>query len=72
MLQRNKTGYTHNVMAHPSEEHPDGQPSEVAPEATVDHPTLLAGFVPVETPKPAASKKTASAVPAPTEGDETP
>jgi hypothetical protein len=71
--QRNDTEYTQHVMAWPTEEHPDYAPFEVAPgEVTDRHHELLAGFTALEDEKPPASRKTAAASPAQTEGVETP
>lgn len=53
MRQRNDTGYTQNVSAWPTDEHPDLAPFEVPPGGECDHPELLAGFTAVEEPEPA-------------------
>lgn len=74
MRQRNDTGYTQNVSAWPTDEHPDLAPFEVPPGCECDHPDLLAGFSAVETSEtaPAAkpTKKTTAAQVASTEGGE--
>ena len=68
--QRNDTSDTVSVMVWPTEEYPDQYPRDVAPGEVTDLPTLLAGFTPVEDKKPPAVRKTATAVPAQTEGVE--
>ena len=72
MRQRNDTQYTQHVMRWPTEEHPDWDPFEVAPnEVTDKHPEPLAGFTVLDDEKAPPARKTASAVPAQTEGAET-
>jgi hypothetical protein len=72
--QRNDTGYTRHVMVWPDEQHPDRWPFDIGPGETTDKlPELLAGFTPLEDEKkPPVARKTVPAVPAQTEGVETP
>lgn len=73
MRQRNDTGYTQNVSAWPTDEHPDLAPFEVPPGGECDHPALLAGFSAVEAPEPApnakSAKKAAAATASPEGGE---
>lgn len=78
MRQRNDTGYTQQVSAWPTDEHPDLAPFEVLPGEECDHPDLLAGFTAVELSEPAPepapiakpAKKSAATPAASTEGGE--
>lgn len=71
MRQRNTSGYGRDVMAWPTDEHPDRRPFFVAPDEETDFPELLAGFTAVETTAEqeppsagaAKTKKTAGAAP---------
>lgn len=50
MRQRNDTGHVQDVMAWPTDEHPELRPFTAAPGEVVDRPVLLAGFTLLEPP----------------------
>lgn len=50
MRQRNDTGHVQDVMAWPTEEHPELRPFTAAPGEVVDRPVLFSGFTLLDSP----------------------
>lgn len=77
MRQRNDTGHVlPDVMAWPTDEHPDQQPFGVGIGEVIDYPTLLGGFTSLEPdpePEPGADgAESVDAEPAATGDDQAP